>query len=199
MVTFLTIAGILIAIFVLKFIYDSFLTDNTDKRFEEYRKNDPIGAAEIDPPKTKKEFHELVNALSNEVSAMQISRSQINLGEKYPNYLSVMNEFGSKMDYMELIHNTYFIIAHKAPILTYRRVMGHLNYVLVRHTDIEKVAIHVYAEGIDGEKVHSNKIVFDVDLPQDEYISLIESLHLEICANPSYLKIASKGFGDIIN
>lgn len=69
METILITIGIFITIFVLKFIYDTYITKNTDRNFEEYRKIDPVGAAEIDPPKTHQEFENLVNALGKERKA----------------------------------------------------------------------------------------------------------------------------------
>lgn len=59
METIATIAVIIVIVIIVKFVYDTFITDNTDKRFEEYRSSDPIGAAEIDHQKQKKNSRNL--------------------------------------------------------------------------------------------------------------------------------------------
>lgn len=46
--TFLTFIGIIALLFVAKFIYDSYLTNNTEKSFEEYKNNNPEAAARIE-------------------------------------------------------------------------------------------------------------------------------------------------------
>jgi|GEM_PF-4406737 len=45
---FLTFIGIIALLFVAKFIYDSYLTNNTEKVFEEYQNNNPEAAARIE-------------------------------------------------------------------------------------------------------------------------------------------------------
>lgn len=46
------IIGIVVFIIVLiilgKFVYDTYLTNNTERNFDKYRENSPIGAAEIE-------------------------------------------------------------------------------------------------------------------------------------------------------
>ena len=45
--------------------YDTYLTSNTEEKFEEFRKTNPIDAAEIEPPTNQADFELLVDALSN--------------------------------------------------------------------------------------------------------------------------------------
>lgn len=42
-----TIIIIAVVLFILKFVYDSFLTDNTDKKFEEFSQSNPEAAARV--------------------------------------------------------------------------------------------------------------------------------------------------------
>ncbi len=51
--TFGTIILIIVLVIIGKFIYDTYLTNNTEKNFEEYRKKDPIAAAKLELPKTR--------------------------------------------------------------------------------------------------------------------------------------------------
>ena len=66
MATFGTFVLIIILIIIGAFIYDTYLTNNTEENFEKYRKSDPIGAAKIERPKTAEQFNDLVEAVSDE-------------------------------------------------------------------------------------------------------------------------------------
>lgn len=85
--TFLTILGLFAVIFFGKFIYDTYLTDNTERDFEEYRKSDPIAAAKIEKPKKNEQFTNLINAVSDD-----LYNKPINLTELFPDFVKGLTQ-----------------------------------------------------------------------------------------------------------
>ncbi|MBL7901003.1 MAG: hypothetical protein JNK73_03335 [Bacteroidia bacterium] len=189
METFFIIIGILVVVIIFKFVYDTYLTDNTDKNFEEYRKSDPIGAAEIERPKTPQQFNDLVDALTEE----QVARSMKKLSSNYNNFKWVMKEFSEDMEGMKLISDTENNFIYKVPVLTYGKVMGQINYILTKHEN-NKAVIFIRVDGNNDEKIETNKVILDFDIPKDEYIELIQSLQVELVSNQAYLNLTTKGF-----
>jgi len=91
--TFLTILGLFAVIFFGKFIYDTYLTDNTERDFEEYRKSDPIAAAKIEKPKTQEQFTDLVNAVSDDLYI-----KPKNLSELFPDFVKGLTKMKKTID-----------------------------------------------------------------------------------------------------
>lgn len=86
METILTIIVLFAIIFFGKFIYDTYLTSNTERDFDAFRKIDPIGAAKIERPKTQEQFNDLVKAVENNlpINSENLSILFTGLMKKYP-------------------------------------------------------------------------------------------------------------------
>ncbi len=71
--TILSFLGLVFIFLIVKFIYDTYLTSNTEEKFKEFRKTNPLEAAEIDPPSNEKDFNNLVNTLSDNYDDIKTS------------------------------------------------------------------------------------------------------------------------------
>lgn len=97
---------IILVFIVAKFVYDTYLTNNTEHDFETYRKKDPISAAQIERPKTEEQYNDLLNAINNEIvndQRVTIDKNKPSL--KMRGYQILADDFGCEIDE---VRRTYF-------------------------------------------------------------------------------------------
>ncbi|MGN8226721.1 hypothetical protein [Gracilimonas sp. BCB1] len=137
MSTFLTIIATFVIFFFLKFIYDSYLTDNTEKRWSEYKKSFPVEAnwAERNPLKPLPE--NLDNRLGN-------------LAHRTPQFMNFFNRLQPVLK-PQITANDASRFEFKIPVNKSGKLIGY-KLVGIQENHKGTVEMYLYHLSLSGKK-----------------------------------------------
>ncbi len=174
-----TVAGISF----LKFIWDSYLTDNTEKNWKEYKQIFPAEAVG-----TK------INA-SKKISD-QSNVNTINLTIQLPNLLRFYKTIPSKLN-PEIVSNCANRFEIKMPVKVSNEIVGYNHFGV--EVSYPKYEMYIYSLSNSGKKISVSPILLGHDLNVDQYDQLLSKLVNKMLSRPDYQKFASGKAFEVVN
>ena len=177
----------LIVVFVLgKFIYDTYLTDNTEKNWEKYRQTNPEDASKLDMQEARYNYRETTKERKPRMTGK--------MSTIFPNFITFFNEIKDELN-LEVSQNDDSTLEVRMPILTYGVIQGYTNFMIqidFDNTESEQYYIQYsvrskHGNGFEGDWYH----LPNGDMTEDQYMQFFEAALNEIPQNPLYLQIAT--------
>ena len=177
----------LIVVFVLgKFIYDTYLTDNTEKNWEKYRQSNPEDAAKLDMQEARYNYRE--------ATAEKQPKMTGKMSTLFPNFIAFFYEIKDDLQ-MELSKNDDTTLEVRMPILTYGVIQGYTSFTIDldhENPDSDEYFIRYSVESKKGNFFAGDWLHLNTgDLSVEEYGEFLEACVNEIPQNPLYLQIAT--------
>ncbi len=177
---FLTFIAIVAVASFLKFIWDSYLTDNTEKKWKEYKRKNPIKANHIE----RKSYRSVPD---------NIKRKPGNLSERFPVIFEYFNMLFPGLKPLVTVNDSSRF-EFKIPVEVKGKIKGYNHVgIMERHRDLELYIFHL---SLRGKKVTTSNF----RLNGNESISIFES-NLNYIANELFSKpeYESEVFGNKSN
>ena len=178
--TFLTFLGIIFVILVIKFIWDSYLTDNTEKRWREYKRQTPAEAERI-------EANTGLN-LKNSPYDSNLRSKPGDLKKRVPKFIDFYSQLHPAIR-AKVSASDATRFEFRMPISLYGNIVGYNHVgVLDRNGTFE---MYFYTLSIYGKKLQLNPYKFESDLTVDEYEQQLYEFSKTMGSNPEYLQVAT--------
>lgn len=159
----------------LKFIWDSFLTDNTEKKWKEYKQKFPAEAERTERNSFKKVDENLTG-------------KQGNLTNRLQNLMTFYNNLPPELN-AQIVTNTANCFEFKMPVTLFEKVVGY-NHVGVAE-QYPKFEMYLYSVSTKGKKISLKPIPFNLDLSLEKYKDTLSELYEKLVPRPDYQKLAS--------
>lgn len=167
MSTFLIILGIILLLLFLKFIWDSYLTDNTERRWSEYKKSFPVEAnrAEREP------LRPLPKHLENRPG---------NLAHRSQSFIGFFNQLHPALS-PQVTANDAARFEFKIPVKVHNKIVGY-NHVGIQENPSGSIEMYLYHLSLKGKKLtvpnfklRGNESVSEIDSNLNYQIKLLHS------------------------
>lgn len=179
MSTLFVILGIIFTLLFIKFIWDSYLTDNTEKRWREYKQEFPAEADRIE---------------SN--SGLDFKRTPYesnlrtkpgDLKHRIPGFISFYSQLHPAL-LANVSVNDATRFEFKMPVRIYGNTVGY-NHVGILDRN-RKLEMYFYSISERGKKLTLDPYPISGDLSVLEYENILNSFVKKMMANPNYQKLA---------
>lgn len=172
---------LIIVVFIIgKFIYDTYLTDNTEKNWETYRQTNPEDASRIDYQNKRKiygwETKENKEALNGIMK------------KRFPNFFNICYSQRELMK-MEFIKDDGLNLEFKLPTITYGKIMG-FNHIGIED-NLGSYYLYMNYVAKNGYKVYGKKIQIFGDLTDEKLNEYIKEFTIYMSTQTEYLLLAS--------
>lgn len=179
MSTFFVILGIIFTLLFVKFIWDSYLTDNTEKRWREYKQEFP---AEADRIESNSGFD--FNRTPYEST---LRTKPGDLKHRIPGFITFYSQLHPAL-LAKVSANDATRFEFKMPVRVYGNTVGYNHVgILDRNVSLE---IYFYSISERGEKLTLAPRPIAEDLSVLEYENILNTFVKKMMANPEYQKLA---------
>lgn len=174
MTTFLSILGITLILLFLKFIWDSYLTDNTERRWSEYKRSFPIEAnlTEMEP-------------LS--MVPKHLKSKPGSLADRFPSFVRFFNELNLPYK-AQVTANDATRFEFKMPIKLFKNTVGYNHVGLLERN--QSFEMYFYSISVHGKKLTLPPISIAEDLTISEYEDILYRFSKKMMENPKYHTLA---------
>lgn len=178
--TILTFLGIVLIFLFFKFIWDSYLTNNTERNWQEYKQQFPAEAERIESNPGLS-----FNRTPHDSS---LRTKPGDLKNRIPNFLAFYSQLHPSL-LAKVSANDATRFEFKMPIRIYGNTVGHNHVgVLDRNSYFE---MYFYSLSERGKKLSLEPYSFSEDLTVIEYEDVLNSFVQKMMSNPEYMQIAT--------
>lgn len=172
---FLIIVATVAGIFFLKFIWDSYLTGTTEKKWREYKQKFPTEAERTERNSFKKIDENLMG-------------KQGNLTNRLKNLMTFYVQQPPELK-AKISTNNSNCFEFKMPVMLFGKVVGY-NHVGVTEKH-PKFDMYVYSVSNSGKKISLKPAPFNEDLSIVQYNDVLTGLMEKLIVRPDYQNLAS--------